>query len=493
MSDKSVFPLNLPALLNDLVALKQDRFPQKLHFAVKCDEHSRETYATLLAALLLNGGQISAGQSGVFKMLLNSLQLEDIQPKLFERAQTLNQDALREFLRVVDQNGLAISFFMDALVLCRLDAPLTDGQHQLLSELADLLHMLEDDLAVIANLAAIALGLPCTSDIPLGFDYAKVQAWYDFLFRPLTAERLASGVVTGLWKITEPLRLTTAWRMEKAHVRFDENGSLDTNAAGQVVIDHSHLERPLMVFGGALTFSMNYTEITGDYPEFSGKTAFVFDGISNAAFCDLNVLTRHARSFLIQKSYVSFVRCNFIDCGSSKLIGGAVAVSGDCKIYECDDRKWISGIYVNSSNFTRCVARLGGGIRADELNVNSIINTNFDGCISLAYHLKDISKDLEGYAFGGGSLFANTVKTIYSSSSSSYSCIVGCSFKNTSINLGQCGGVNDAYDMRDTKIEDCYVVHTSHRSNIRGDFRNRFSDCNGKMVVRESQPWWNEY
>ena len=493
MSDKSVFPLNLPALLNDLVALKQDRFPQKLHFAVKCDEHSRETYATLLAALLLNGDQISAGQSGVFKMLLNSLQLEDIQPKLFERAQTLNQDALREFLRVVDQNGLAISFFMDALVLCRLDAPLADGQHQLLSELADLLHVLEDDLAVIANLAAIALGLPCTSDIPLGFDYAKVQAWYDFLFRPLTAERLASGVVTGLWKITEPLRVTNAWRMEKAHVRFDENGSLDTNAAGQVVIDHSHLERPLMVFSGALTFSMNYTEITGDYPEFSGKTAFSFDEISNAVFCDLNVFTRHARSFLLQRSYASFARCNFVDCGSSKLIGGAIAMSGVGKSYGCDDRKWNSNICISNSNFTRCVARLGGGIRVDELNINSIVDTNFDGCASLAYQSKNVSEDLEGYAFGGGSVFANFARTIYSSSSASYSCIIRCSFKNTSINLGQCNGVSDAYNIRDSVFEDCYVAYTSAGSNISGTFKNRFKDCDKKMIFREPQPWWNEY
>ena len=189
MSEKSASPLNVTALLNTLDALKLERLPLPAHFAAKCDEHGREIYATQLAALLLAGIEISAEQSRLFKLLLGSLKLGDIQAQLFERALALNVDAMREFFRVVDENKLTTSFFMDALVLCRLSGPLTDAQHQLLSELADLLKLPEADLPVIANLAAITLGLPCQADIPVVFDYSKVNAWTEFLTRPLEKKR----------------------------------------------------------------------------------------------------------------------------------------------------------------------------------------------------------------------------------------------------------------------------------------------------------------
>lgn len=188
MSETSASPLNVSALLHTLDALKLERLPLPAHFAAKCDEHGRETYATQLAALLLAGVEISAEQSRLFKLLLGSLKLGDIQAQLFERALALNADAMREFFRVVDENELTISFFMDALVLCRLSGPLADAQHQVLSELADLLKLPEADLPVIANLAAITLGLPCEANIPFGFTYSKVNAWAEFLIRPLEAE-----------------------------------------------------------------------------------------------------------------------------------------------------------------------------------------------------------------------------------------------------------------------------------------------------------------
>ena len=188
MSEKSASSLNVTALLHTLDALKLERLPLPAHFAANCDEHGRETYATQLAALLLAGVEISAEQSRLFKLLLASLKLGDIQAQLFERALALDADAMREFFRVVDENELTTSLFMDALVLCRLSGPLTDAQHQLLSELADLLKLPEADLPVIANLAAITLGLPCEADIPFLFDYSKVNAWSEFLTRPLEEE-----------------------------------------------------------------------------------------------------------------------------------------------------------------------------------------------------------------------------------------------------------------------------------------------------------------
>ena len=157
---------DLQRLLREADALKPEFFPLRAHYAASCDQHTRETYATLLAALLLSDGTISAAESRLFGMLLTALELGHIQVRLFEQAHTLSQNSLREFFRLVKTEELAQCFVLDALILCRLDGPLSEGQSKLLSELVEFLQLAEDDLPVLTFWASKVLGLPFEKELP---------------------------------------------------------------------------------------------------------------------------------------------------------------------------------------------------------------------------------------------------------------------------------------------------------------------------------------
>ncbi|PIG28410.1 hypothetical protein CLU93_2704 [Janthinobacterium sp. 35] len=157
---------DLPRLLRDTDALKVEMFPLPPHFAIACDEYTRLCHASAVAATLLADQPISEMAGRLFDMLLTSLGLAERRNTVWQMAADLNRDSLREFLQAVQQHQLASSFMLDVLVLCRLDGPLSQPQLTLLSELAELLQLPEDELLVLTFWAAKVLGLPLDTALP---------------------------------------------------------------------------------------------------------------------------------------------------------------------------------------------------------------------------------------------------------------------------------------------------------------------------------------
>lgn len=157
---------DLPRLLRDTDALKVEMFPLPPHFAIACDEYTRLCHASAVAATLLADQPISEMAGRLFDMLLTSLGLAERRSTVWQMAADLNRDSLREFLQAVQQHQLASSFMLDVLVLCRLDGPLSQPQLTLLSELAELLQLPEDELLVLTFWAAKVLGLPFDTALP---------------------------------------------------------------------------------------------------------------------------------------------------------------------------------------------------------------------------------------------------------------------------------------------------------------------------------------
>jgi|GEM_PF-4337980 len=159
-------PFNLQRLLREADSLKAELFPLPTHFVARFDEHTRESYAALLAAMLLAGGEVSANASRLFAMLLTSLGLGPIQAWLFEQANQLDQNQLKQFLRIATAEKLALCFVLDVLILSRLDTPISDAQSLLLSELVALLQVPEKELPVLSFFASKVLGLPFEHELP---------------------------------------------------------------------------------------------------------------------------------------------------------------------------------------------------------------------------------------------------------------------------------------------------------------------------------------
>ena len=158
-------PFNLQRLLREVDSLKAEQFPLPSHYVARFDEHTRESYATLLAAMLLAGGEVSANASRLFTLLITSLGLGSIQAWLFEQANQLDQNQLKQFLRIAETEKLGPCFVLDALILSRLDTPISDAQSLLLSELVALLQVPEKELPVLSYFASKVLGLPFEHDL----------------------------------------------------------------------------------------------------------------------------------------------------------------------------------------------------------------------------------------------------------------------------------------------------------------------------------------
>lgn len=159
---------NTSGLLQALDRIKPELKPLPQHFITSQDQHTRELYATLLAAVLLSDGQVSEPQSRLFGMLLQSMQLEPVPARFFELAQQLDAGQLKCAIRGIQPIGQ--SFTLDALILARSSTPLHQQQLQLIAELFDALDI-GQEIASITEATAFALGLsdkPESSEINVG-------------------------------------------------------------------------------------------------------------------------------------------------------------------------------------------------------------------------------------------------------------------------------------------------------------------------------------
>lgn len=472
-------------LLRHLDALKLERLPLPRHHAATCDDISRMRYATMLAALLIAETQVSAEQSRLFQMLLTSLDLQERQAWLFEQAQALEQEQLREFFSVIDAHGLATSFFMDALVLCRLAGPLKDAQHSLLAELAEVLRLEPQTLSSLAILAAMVLGLPCEEALPENSDFATVSVWHDLLCRPLTEQNILVGVRGGLWQIDTPLTLDDSWSMEHAYVRFGPHGQLRTAPHATVSIRHCHFQSPVMIFDGLRALDISDCVMDGEYAEAAAHTAFTLIDVPSARFQRVRFGTRHARAVWLRDSRGEFSQCIFKQCGHAELLGGAIAARDERQNAFGEERN----IVVDGCHFDACQAKLGGAIRVNVLRGNSIVKSQFENCVSLAYQPKNIKKDWADFVFGGGAVFADAAL-------SPGNCIVDSKFSNTSVRLGDCYDGTGLAFIQSSEFSDSHVAyHRCYSGNqvaVDCIFNNGRIDPQGPVELNREHEKWRE-
>lgn len=166
--------------------IKTEIFPLHDHYASDLDQHSRELYATMLASVVLNKGQISEVETRLFSMLLDSLDLEANTAKYLNLAQQINLEKTREFFNdVLDNEEMQTAFLMDALILSRIDQPLNNTQMELMAELFDSFELTEDLLHSLMYYVKVIIGLEQETDTCIF--YSKINkkiplktSWYEF-------------------------------------------------------------------------------------------------------------------------------------------------------------------------------------------------------------------------------------------------------------------------------------------------------------------------
>lgn len=347
--------LNLAQLLRDADTVRLEQQGLPAHFAAECDAHTRETYATFLAALLLLKGEVSATESRLFKLLLGALKLgADSQAKLFAQAQQLDQAQLIEFCRLTEANKLTLSFILDALILCRLDSPLSTEQSQVLSEWVDVLEMDANSLPMLSKLAAEVLGLPNATPWSVYWSYSGFGVWNEWLGeKPLTVAALKAGIRGGRWLLEKSLTVHFPWTMDGAVVRFANQATLSTvGAEGQVTIRNSQLWLPVLTFDGAMKLAVAGVEVSGKWHEATGSwTAIEVKNLAQCTVADSTFNTPNRRAIYIANTPAQLQGCRFVDCGSAATKGGGIWATNSGQLLQISD-----------SEFLRCAGQYGGGI-----------------------------------------------------------------------------------------------------------------------------------
>ncbi len=167
--------------------------PLPTHALAQADEHLRRQYALALTAALSAQETVSATQSRLLLLLLESLALGDQRAALFETVRGWDEEAaLTQALQAVRQADAAHSLVVDVLVLLRIDAPLTEPLSALVADMADFLGVNAPTLTERASHAAAILGLGAEPTDTMAAILS--EHWPARLPQRLTLEALQAGI-----------------------------------------------------------------------------------------------------------------------------------------------------------------------------------------------------------------------------------------------------------------------------------------------------------
>ncbi len=428
--------MNLLQTLTQVTDEEQLRLrPLPEHAAATQNEHLRRHYALLLAALLSAQPMISEPQTRLLRLLLDALKLGDIRAPLFEQARALTPESLVEAARLIRQAGYAQHLVVDALVLLRLDAQLTDEAAGMVGELGAFLGLDAAALAAQADDAADILGLDTAKsennekdkedDIEAEDRYGGsvlAELWPSQLSQPLTAAALRGGLQGGLWRLDADLAVDFPWQADKAALVFHNGATLKTVAKkGAIALTACRLVDAALVFEGECSIALKGCDWQGDYDSAAQRTALHSTGQA-LTVSDCRFATRDARAILVQGAALTLTASRFTQCGNAALDGGAVWHHATAKLIANQQ-----GRTIDHCHFDRCLAARGGAICTNFLY--GMRHCEFSACASVA--LQDQQ---------AGDI------AVYAEQTWGDSAVSDCVFRQTSLNIGYAtrfGGLND--------------------------------------------------
>jgi hypothetical protein len=397
--------------------------PLPEHAAATQAEHLRRHYALLLAAVLTAQSSVSEPQTRLLRLLLDALKVGDIRGLLFEQARELTPEPLLEAARLICEAGFAHHLVLDALVLLRLDAPLSDEAARLVGELAAFLGLDEAELATRARDAVDILGLNTkeeesdhtearkkgggdddAEDIAAELPPLLAELWPSHLSQALTVESLRVGLQGGLWLLDANLDVDFPWQANDAILIFRNGAILNTFAEkGEIALTGCRLFDVALDFQGSSSISVKNCDWRGNYDPAAKRTALNSNGPA-LSVTDSQFSTRNARAILAQGNRLTLTESRFTRCGNAELNGGAV--------FHSDHERAI-----NVCHFDRCLAARGGALYV--LALYGVDQCEFVICESQALQDKQAG-DVAVYAL------TNSVSPV----------LTGCVFRHTSVNVG---------------------------------------------------------
>ncbi|MEG2464373.1 MAG: hypothetical protein RSA87_04255 [Malacoplasma sp.] len=382
--------MSLHNLLQNMDKVKLDQNPLPSHYICDLPETEKDNYlSTLVASAILLDTNLSENKNRLFNLFLEACHTKSNKGKLFDLAQKIDADTVKNFIRFASEQSFKHSFFVDLIVFLRLDSQINQEQQDALNQWVSLLDIDEEQVSACMYIACNVLGLKHQNILKNTFPIEEVKVWQGFSAQRLDANILQKGLTFGYWYLDEDINIHKNWKIENSIVEFRNNSSLISDNETKILINNIKFINPELIFN-EVEVNIDNSIFQGDYDLDKKITAIKFKAnrkitISNSLFRTVNCRAIYSSldNFWDWSNDIHLMidSCIFEKCGNQGLMGGAL----------CDDT---DGYFtIKNSKFISCIAKLGGALRLKNLKIDAIINCYFEKCLSLNFQKIDNPKN----------------------------------------------------------------------------------------------------
>lgn len=364
---------NMKSWLNCFDEIKESKIkPFKAHLlSGLLNENELNSYAVLQSAFVLFNGSLSENQERLYKFYLPALSTELKLAEIISQAQDINDDTLKEYIKLLEDKGLLFLYLLDVLVFSRLDNSVSNDFKEVLNSFCHSLSIKIDDINQVVYLSDCILGIEPDEKPELTnvfFNLIKNPIWIEFFAKTITQSNI-QDIKGGIWCIDEAIELLEGdilW--ENSVIIFEGAGHIE-HFNGTFTSEQTSIISPVITVND-VTVDMDTVEIKGEYDSDEKITAFDINASKNITVKNSKVNTVNARAFSFCQHSVSgrFENTDFTDCGNESLLGGAV--------------KFVEKVYFNNCNFNDCKAQVGGALFFRASHQDNIVDCVFKNCTS---------------------------------------------------------------------------------------------------------------
>lgn len=426
--------MNLNTYLQQLDLAKLDLQPLNDHFiAEQLNEQEKELYLTMVASFILVD-DLTEQRTRLFQLYLHACKTNHQQGKIFNLAQNISKEQIKEFIKLCSTKDLSNSFLIDAFIFLRLDAPLHDQKNTLLNEWISLLQLSENDLIQILYVVCQVLGIQHNYEIQSTFNIKHANLWKEYLLQELTIENLKRGITQGFWEVNKNIDIGFDCQITNANIYFKNDSVLKFNEGVKVNFTRSNFEKPIFDFLKVDNLKINECKITGQYDSDKQITVLKINQfedensnceIFNSEFKTINAQTISAISsgsffammFGGRTKKIKIENVKFDNCGNKHLVGGALFFKN-------------INFKIKNTDIFNCQALVSGGIYTSDLYQDSLENVYFKDCLSALYQVSENLKKRNEIAHNGSGIL---IENRESSSREFIQLMRSCTFENSNL------------------------------------------------------------
>lgn len=399
-------------LEHQIEALVPQLRPIENHILNTQDDYVKNLYLVLLVAIAREDNIVGDKEQLYLKALCQGIDGMDFD-KILIQQDSIDDPKLVETLKALQRDQLAIWFLIDSIILCRIDAPLTEKEASLLGSIADVLKVsretaescvqfaitvLSHDRDLLINLLPqFQLALPLND-----LHAAYVSSWME---EKLSFEQdiLSGNELKGKYLINTPIVLSGEHNLQYVELVFTNQGYIRFSTKSKVNVSNIAIQNGHFVVDDHCEITFSKFSITGGKGIICNENSVI--DMNNGLLLNTTLTCEKVKTITI--SEMTF-----------KDIKGQRAI----KLTNCKK------VIVKSSRFESCGFDLnspdkqdGGAIKASDTNV-SFEKCSFDLCTASGdggalsfwdsiYSISDSKFTNCKSAANGGALAIHGVKT----------------------------------------------------------------------------------